>query len=179
VTGQRQEPIKKNQRGFTLIAVLIITAITGIIGSGILTVIFQVYQIQASGLARMIAVKEVERAVHWITRDALMAQEVYPPDPLNDSGFPITLKWIEWNNTSNSVEYRVQGGELQRNVSINGGQPTMTVVINCLKPDATLTNCDFTDGILAFKITAGKDGFGSANETRTFNVVLRALGGRG
>jgi len=171
MTFRRLGQMNKNQRGLTLIEVLIVIAITGIIIGGITTAIFQVFDVSARSTAHMTAVKEVENAVHWVIRDAQVAQSVNATAP---SGFPLTLTWVEWNNTSNNVTYSVQNGQLQRSYSVNGGQPSTTVVIPHLNPDSQMTNCQFSSGVLAFKITAATDGSSPASETRSFKVVPRS-----
>ena len=120
----------------------------------------------------MTAVKEVENAVHRIIRDTQMAQSVNATAP---NGFPLTLTWVAWNNTSNNVTYSVQNGQLQRNYSLNGGQPTKTAVVPHINPDPALTSCNFTSGVLAFKITATIGGSRPASETRSFEVIPRAI----
>ncbi len=172
MTFRRLGQMNKNQRGLTLIEVLIVIAITGIIIGGITTAIFQVFDVNARSTAHMTAVKEVEKAVHLITRDAQMAQSVNATAP--SGGFPLTLTWVEWNNTSNNVTYSVQDGQLQRSYSVNDGQPSTTVVIPHLNPDSQMTNCQFSSGVFAFKITAATGGSSPASETRSFKVVPRS-----
>jgi prepilin-type N-terminal cleavage/methylation domain-containing protein len=163
--------MSKSQRGFTLVEVLISIAIVGVMGGGITTVIYQIFDVNAMSTNRMTAIKEVEYAIHWITPDAQMAQSLNSTAP---SGFPLTLTWVEWNNTSNNVTYSVQNGQLQRSQSVNGGQPIDTILMRHLNPDPQMTNCQFSSGVLTFKITATVTGFRSVSETRSLNIISRS-----
>ncbi len=160
----------KSQWGFTLIEMIIVVAIVGLIGGGLSTAVFQIWSINAMDTAHTTAVKQVENAVHWISRDAQMAQTVQTG---GGSGFPLNLTWVKWDNTANEVTYSIQNGRLQRAYSINGGQPTSTVVAQYINTDSGAINCQFASGVLSFKITASIGGFRPASETRTCEVVPR------
>ena len=173
--------INKNQRGFTLVGLIMAIAVTGVISGGVTMTIFQVFDHNARSTAHMTAVKQVEHAVHWISRDAQMAQIVEPTaDP---DGFPLTLSWTEWNDddtkTENEVIYSIVGDELKRSHYVNPGEPSETlvetVVVSYINSDPDMTNCEFSDGVLTFEITAAV-GYGSsqeASETRVCEVIPR------
>jgi prepilin-type N-terminal cleavage/methylation domain-containing protein len=160
-----------SEKGFTLIELLVALAVTGVIAGIMGMAIFEVFDVNARSTARMTAVKNVENAVHWITRDAQMAQVVNTGLP---SGFPLTLTWVEWNDTSNNVTYSVQNGELQRAYALNGGQPNTTVVAQHLNNDSQLTNCQFAGGVLTFRITTSLSGFRPTSESRSFKIFPRS-----
>lgn len=84
----------KNQRGFTLIEIILAIAITGIIVGGITMTIFQVFSVNTRSSNHMVAVREVQNAGYWISRDAQMAQE--EPD-ISDDEF-LTLTWTDWDS---------------------------------------------------------------------------------
>lgn len=160
----------KSQRGFTLNEMLVALAILVVIAPAIGMSIFQVLSVNSLTANHLTAVKQVENAVYCISRDALMTQTVQTG---GGSGFPINLTWVEWDNTSNNVTYTTQNGELQRAHSINGGQPTSTVVAQYINTDSGATNCQFAGGVLTFKITASLGGFRPASEIRVCKVVPR------
>lgn len=74
--------INKNQRGFTIIELLVAIAISGLITSGLTLTIFQVFGGNARNSSEMIVIRQVQNAGHWISRDTLMAQVVTPAETL-------------------------------------------------------------------------------------------------
>ncbi len=161
----------RNQRGFTLIEVLVANAITGFIGVGIAAVVFQIINVSALSNNHVIIVKQVESAIHWINHDAQMAQTVQPSV---GSGFPLNLSWVEWDNTSHQVSYVLQNGELIRNHAVNGGEAQETMVAQYINTESANTTCQFVGGVLTLRVTASVGGFKSASETRISQVIPRS-----
>ena len=85
--------INKDQRGFTLIEVIVAVAITGLITGGITMTIFQVFAGNARTSNHMTAVRQVQNAGYWISHDAQMAQSVIPGD---GGEAVLTLAWVGW-----------------------------------------------------------------------------------
>ena len=83
--------LNRRQRGFTLIELLVALAITGAISGGITMSIFQTLDYSARSNARMVAIKQVENAIHHISRDVQMAQIIEPAADPDPDGFPLTL----------------------------------------------------------------------------------------
>lgn len=163
--------LKKNQWGFTLMEVTVAIAITSMIGVGVTMAISQVFNVNALSNNRITAVKQLENAIYWINHDAQMAQIVQPN---GGSGFPLNLSWIEWDNTMHQVSYTLEDNELHRSHSINGSEPIQNVVATHINSDEDMTNCQFVNGVLTFKITASVSGFRSINETHVAQVVPRS-----
>jgi len=103
----RLKSINKNQKGFTLIELIVAIAITGLIIGAIVASIFQLFNISARSDSRMLAVRQVQNAGHWISRDTLMAQSV-DPDPADDGdtlGTEILiLSWVAWERVGQQQE---------------------------------------------------------------------------
>jgi len=163
--------VNKNQRGFTLIEMIIALVIISLIGGATTTAIFQMLNISNVSTNHMTAVKQVQNAVNWISRDAQMSQIVVPN---GDSGFPLNLTWVEWDNTVHQVTYTVEDSKLQRNYYVNGGEPSEALVARFIDPDLAMTNCQYVGGVLTFKITATVDsGSQVASDTRVCEVIPR------
>jgi prepilin-type N-terminal cleavage/methylation domain-containing protein len=162
----------RNQGGFTLLELLVALAIDGVLICVIAAIIFQVSSVSSSSSGHMSAVKQVENAAQWISRDALMAQSV---DTQGASGFqPLTLTWVDWDNTKYQVTYTIVNGELLRDYSVNDGQPSQTMISQNINPDSEMTNCQFANGVLNIKICASvQRGSKVAIETRKYQVVPR------
>ena len=177
---RRLRLINKNQRGFVLTELLIALAITGLIGGGITMGIFQVTTYNARSTAHMTAVKQVENAIQWISRDAQMAQTVidYDDPATEDVTEFFVLSWTEWNNDVRRVAYILEDNELKRNLTVNPGEPSETVVeaVVARYIDPVESSCvwDGATGKLAFTLTATV-GQGSqvASETRDCEVNPR------
>ena len=160
----------KGQDGFTLYELLIALAITGIIAVAVTMLIIQLSSSYSLNTNHMTAVKQVENAVHSISRDAQMAQNV---QPVGGSGFPLYLTWVEWDNTSNNVTYSIQNRTLLRAYSFNSSAPVITKVAQDINSNASASNCQFANDVLTFKITASIAGFKTATETREGKVIPR------
>jgi prepilin-type N-terminal cleavage/methylation domain-containing protein len=156
------------QRGFTLVEVILVLGVLLILAVVITMSIAQVFTLNNNGTAHMTAVKEVENAVHYLTRDAQMAQEIKASGP---DGFPLVLSWTQWNGDRIDVSYRIDSSRLLRSHSLNGNPPVETVIVAHI--DAGSTSCRAVDKQLVFIISSVLTGFRKQGETRSFTIVRR------
>jgi len=177
---RRLRLVHKNQRGFTIIGLIMAIAVTGLISTGVTMTIFQMLDYNARDTARMTAVKQLENAVHWISRDGQMAQTVIDSDDPATADVTefFVLSWTEWNNDVHRVAYVLEGGELKRSYYINPGEPSETlveiVVAQHIVPGES--SCVWNDiaGRITFTLTtAVSHGSGEATEVRVWEVTPR------
>jgi len=163
----KMKKLKKAEKGFTLVELLIVIAITGLISWGITMTIFQVFDINTRSTNRMAAISQLQNAGLRVSQDAQMSQNVTPG---GSSGFPLILTWIEWETGgSHAVNYTLEDNTLQRSHSVNGGNSTVTTVAEYI--DLAQTSCVWAGGELTFTVTAT---VGGESETRVYRVKPRS-----
>ena len=90
------------QRGFTFIELVIALAVAALLAGVVTETIYQVLTHNARGTSHMVAVKQVENALHFITRDVQMAQTIEFdswPDPV------MQLDWADWDDNHYTAKY--------------------------------------------------------------------------
>ncbi len=162
----------KNQAGFTLIEMMVALVITGFIGLGATMASGQVLNQTSRNSDYTTASRNAMNAIHWISRDAMMAQSMDGTE-----GFPqnenLSLNWVEWDNTVHSANYSLENGILRRAYS-DGGQITDTVISEYINPDEEMTNCVSYNGTLTLTITSSVgEGSKVVNVTRVREITSR------
>ena len=152
------------------IELLVGIAIAGLLIPVLTEASSQLMNVSEMNTHRVRALTQVEKAMHWIKRDAEVAQAVQTGP---GSGFPLTLSWVDWDNSEYQVIYSLEGDKMYRDYSIDGGAPSRRVVAELIDTDAAKTNSQYAVGVLAFKVTASVAGYKPASETRTAQVMPR------
>jgi prepilin-type N-terminal cleavage/methylation domain-containing protein len=95
--------LNKGQKGFTLAEMIVVLAIVGIIATAATMAIVQVISGSSNTSNHMTAVRQVQNAGFWVSRDTQSAQSVAPaPD---EDGFPLTLTWTDRFGYDHQVVY--------------------------------------------------------------------------
>jgi prepilin-type N-terminal cleavage/methylation domain-containing protein len=169
--------LHKDQRGLTIIELLVVIVLTGLITAAITTTFFQVFNMNARTANHMAALSQVQQAGKLVSKDILEAQEI---DPNPTTGEFLILGWNTTAGVIHEVKYTLEDGELWQSESIDGGVPTMTRVAEYIDPEQTsvdpLGPCKFPNcGVYKFTVTATVGGgtWGEESETRIYRVQPR------
>ena len=161
----------KSGKGFTLIEMVVALAITGIISLGAASATYHVMINGGRNADAVAASQYALNAVHWISRDVQMSQDVSTGGA---SGFPLTLQWVTWDNSDHKVVYSIEDGTLTRWYSIGGVEESEAVVAQHIDTDAEMTSCVFSSGVLTLKITATVgEGLHAASVGKVREIVPR------
>ena len=176
------------ERGFTLIELLVAIPIAGLVAAAAAGTIIQLMNTNDIS-AGMLAVRQVQTAGDWVSRDGVQAQST---DNISVGvGMPFTLKWSYWDtgatpevNETHAVTYSLGNmpsgslKKLQRKevVTYTDGTPAKTTTITVAEYiDSSATTCVWEAGGQTTFIFTLKAVVGGKTETRTYQVRPRAL----
>jgi hypothetical protein len=151
--------------------------VTAVILGATTTALWQVFTVNNRSVNHMSAVRQVQSAGYWVSRDALMAKTISISGTA--SHLPMTLSWIDWDGTAHSVTYSIDiNNRLER--SEGASQSFVASYIISGDTDPNGTNCEFvpatatTPAKLTFtvKATVGS-GSTAGTETRVYEVMPR------
>jgi len=171
--------VNQDQRGFTLVEVIAVTAITAIIAVATSMSIFQVVKDTERNNEHITAVNQVRSASQWISHDVRRGQQLIldglvPPDFL-------IVKWTDWDSgDKHEITYTLEdmpgteSKQLCRSETINGDEPVTTFVAQYIDSNPAKTSCELNSGKLILTITATVSlGLQTKSETRVFEILPR------
>jgi prepilin-type N-terminal cleavage/methylation domain-containing protein len=147
----------KGQQGFTLVELLITTAIMGVIFSGLGEAFHQVVTIPEYGNDRVTALHELQNVAHWVNLDGQMAQSA-------TGGHELVLTMPDNSSTS----YVLAGTDLVRSTSTAN---------RTLANNITTINFSIQDRYVTMSITSSPAGRWGVSENETYKVYLRPTEG--
>ena len=160
--------LHKDQRGLTIIELLVVIVLTGLITAAITTTFFQVFDMNTRTANHMSALSQVQQAGKLVSQDILEAQ----PDMIDDSPTGGEFFILGWNSTPvREVTYTLEDGELWRSETLGEGVPETTRVAEHIDPDPTKTYCSWNGDVFIFKVTAT---VGEESEQRLYRVQPRS-----
>jgi prepilin-type N-terminal cleavage/methylation domain-containing protein len=162
----------KEQAGYTLIELMAAMVITGLIGLGATIASSQVLTQTSKNTDYTTANRNTMNAIHWISRDAMMAQTMDGFDDFPQTG-NLSLSWVEWDSTVHTANYSLENGNLFRIYS-DGSQVTQTFIAEYINPDTNSTFCSSDNGVLIVTITSSVgEGSRVVNVTRVREITSR------
>jgi prepilin-type N-terminal cleavage/methylation domain-containing protein len=120
--------LKKGERGFSLVELVIVVALAGLVGAAITATAFQVFTFSTRLSNQMTAIRQVQQAGFWVSPDVMMAEpskiDANPP-----GGEFLVLGWTAHDGKEHEVTYTITADDrLQRTHNITEGGQTTTEV---------------------------------------------------
>jgi len=158
------------QKGMTLLELLVSMAITAMILSGIVALIFQEYSGTATAKTAVTAAHEIGTAARWISQDGMMAEStnlVEGADPVDH----LTLTWIErydFANIPHSSSYTLCDTQLCRDYD-----STVTTVAQ------HISKVEFsqTGHLVTVSVSCTPQWWRASTIQKTYRIYLRAAEG--
>ena len=154
---------KANQRGMTLVEVIIATAISSLIISGLGTAIYMIINVTERGNDEASALYHVRNATYHISSDAQMASTtdlIDGADPVDS----LSLEWTDGFGNSHSSSYQLYGTDLQRNYD-----STITTVARYVSS----VEFSISGDVLTYYLESSPSRYEQANKETTGTVYLR------
>ncbi len=168
---------KNHRRGFTLIELIIALGVVVLLLSGIGASIRQVFLGNGQSVSYMVAVKQVENALHQIDRDAQMAfpSRTSVTDAVRLAESPLRLEWLDSDNVTHVVTYSLGDDRVMIRGEIVGEGETQDSASGPVASylDPILTTYRFDGRSLFISLTVTVRGMRTATETRTLQVKMR------
>ena len=166
---------KAGQSGFTLLEMMLALVIISIVTLGVTMANAQIMTQTSRNTDFTVASRQALNAAYWISRDAQMSHSIN-----GVSGFPqtdnLTIVWKEWDNTEHVAVYSLQGNQLMREYSVDGGPTETTLIADYINPDPVKTYCPppSDNGTLELIITSSVgQGDRVVDFTKEFHITSR------
>jgi len=166
--------LKGNQKGMTLIELVVATAIVGLLTSAFSAITFDFFHHTARSNAHMTASSGMDSAARWISNDGQMAQNT-DLTPGAEAVSSLNLSWTDpVNGDTYEIDYFLSGEELIRQESINSVVQSTKIVARYVTDIGFYQPAD-TEQLFTVTLTSSGGGTTvTVSETREYHVTLRA-----
>ena len=152
----------RGEKGFTLIEVLVVVGILGAIMGVMAMTIMTIMIVSPKSNDQVIALRQVQNAGYWISRDVLMAKEV----STTETGVFLA---IDWDGSGYNINYVFDDdGELRR--ELNGASPGALIAEYIVGVGTDTTFVPDSDNKYTLTVKASH---GDADVTRVYEVSPR------
>jgi len=177
--------INKDQRGFTLVELMIAIAISALIIGGLTLTIFQLFGGHARSSSEMTVIRQVQNAGYHISHDAQMAQIVNTDDDPETTEIIelVTLTWTKylvWTpeeviTEEHQVVYAINDGALKREhyIKAEGAEDFVLDATTFVAEYISSISCYYAGDKLPVTVTASVVGFKPQSETRIYEAKPR------
>ena len=174
-----------NQKGFTLIEVLVAVAILGLVVSVISISIIQIITGTERNNVKIIALADIEHATAWLNQDLLMVQTILVNDGQSEdplvygqpadlvAGDTLILNWTDYYGgeaITHQNQYYVSGTRLMRDS--DGQLANIASYIS-----AAEFSIDGSGRLITFTLTSSPESISERGETKTYRFYQRTEGG--
>ena len=159
--------LKKGQKGFSLVELVIVVALAGLVGVAITATAFQVFTFTTRISNQMTAIRQVQQAGFWVSPDVMMADPGKITYNASSEKF-LVLGWTAYDDTEYEVDYILQNGVLLRqHYTKPASVPDYTTVVAEYITSASLAS---SGSEYTFTVNAT---VGGQTEGRTYKVEPR------
>ncbi|MBI2856107.1 MAG: type II secretion system protein [Chloroflexi bacterium] len=158
-----------NQKGFTLLTLVVGLGILGLLSSSAGAVVSQSVRSSYKGNDTLGAFNTIENAGFWISRDGRMADTT---DLINGGGpvSSVTLQWIDQfdlGSVQHSSTFELVGNEVRR---------TYDGVTRTLARNVSSLSFSLSNSLITVIIESSPPGFAGVREQRSYLIYLRPTG---
>jgi prepilin-type N-terminal cleavage/methylation domain-containing protein len=156
-----------NQKGFTMLELMVTLGITGMLVGVLVPFIFYITRDTEHIVDNTTAITQVQAAGRSISTDVKMAADTIPADAAAGILDNLTLQWITWDEdsfTEHQIQYYLSGEELIRNYD------TVETIVARYISDVDFSR---SGSVITIVITSTVEGAEPQTEKGTYYVTLR------